>query len=105
MTTSPPIKVSAANSKVAAARAMTVPEFAQAKGRVARLAVLTAYDFTMARIFQSAGVDALLVGDSLGMVVQGHANSLAVTMEEMIYHSRMVGAVRRVVWSSPTCRS
>ena len=78
---------------------MTVPDFMEAKSRGLRLTVLTAYDFTMARIFQNAGVDALLVGDSLGMVVQGHENSLSVTMEEMIYHSRMVarGAPRCLI--------
>ncbi len=61
--------------------------------------MLTAYDFTMARLFQNAGVDALLVGDSLGMVVQGLENSLSVTMDEMIYHSRMVarGAPRCLI--------
>jgi 3-methyl-2-oxobutanoate hydroxymethyltransferase len=69
---------------------MTVPNFVAAKSRGVRLTVLTAYDYTMARLFYSAGVDAILVGDSLGMVVQGHENSLSVTMEEMIYHSRLV---------------
>jgi 3-methyl-2-oxobutanoate hydroxymethyltransferase len=69
---------------------MTVPEFRAAKGRGTPLAVLTAYDWTMARLLDAAGVDALLVGDSLGMVVQGEANSLGVTMDEMVYHTRMV---------------
>jgi 3-methyl-2-oxobutanoate hydroxymethyltransferase len=78
---------------------MTVPDFAAAKSRGVRLTVLTAYDYTMARLFQSAGVDAILVGDSLGMVVQGHENSLPVTMDEMIYHSRLVarGAPRCLI--------
>jgi 3-methyl-2-oxobutanoate hydroxymethyltransferase len=73
-----------------AVRPMTVPEFRAAKGRGTPLAVLTAYDWTMARLLDAAGVDALLVGDSLGMVVQGEANSLGVTLDEMIYHTRMV---------------
>jgi len=68
---------------------MTVPDFLSAKSRGVRLTVLTAYDYTMARRLDEAGVDCLLVGDSLGMVVQGQPDSLAVTMEEMIYHSRM----------------
>jgi 3-methyl-2-oxobutanoate hydroxymethyltransferase len=70
-----------------------------AKVRGVRLTVLTAYDYTMARLFESAGVDALLVGDSLGMVVQGQENSLAVTLEEMIYHTRLVvrGAPRCLI--------
>jgi 3-methyl-2-oxobutanoate hydroxymethyltransferase len=71
-------------------RPMTVPEFRAAKARGTPLAVLTAYDWTLARLLDTAGVDALLVGDSLGMVVQGEANSLAVTLEEMIYHTRLV---------------
>src|SRR5438552_7426581 len=80
-------------------RPMTVPEFRAAKTRGTPLAVLTAYDWTMARILDGAGVDALLVGDSLGMVVQGEANSLGVTMDEMVYHTRLVarGATRALV--------
>ncbi len=73
----------------AADRPMTAPEFAAAKGQ-RKLAVLTAYDYTTARIFDAAGVDAILVGDSLGMVVQGHSDCLRVTLEEMIYHTRCV---------------
>jgi 3-methyl-2-oxobutanoate hydroxymethyltransferase len=69
---------------------MTVPAFRAAKGRGTPLAVLTAYDWTMARLLDGAGVDALLVGDSLGMVVQGEATTLGVTMDEMIYHTRLV---------------
>jgi 3-methyl-2-oxobutanoate hydroxymethyltransferase len=69
---------------------MTVPAFLAAKSRGVRLTLLTAYDYTMARLLDDAGIDALLVGDSLGMVMQGEPNSLRVTMEEMIYHTRMV---------------
>jgi 3-methyl-2-oxobutanoate hydroxymethyltransferase len=78
---------------------MTVPEFRAAKSRGMPLAMLTAYDCTMARILDAAGVDALLVGDSLGMVVQGETNSLGVTMDEMVYHARLVahGAQRALV--------
>lgn len=80
-------------------RVMTVPEFMASKGRGQRLSVLTAYDYTMARLFDGAGVDAILVGDSLGMVVQGEENSLGVTLEQMIYHTRLVarGARRCLV--------
>jgi 3-methyl-2-oxobutanoate hydroxymethyltransferase len=52
--------------------------------------MLTAYDYTMARLLDAAGVDGLLVGDSLGMVVQGHEHSLTVTLDEVIYHTRLV---------------
>jgi 3-methyl-2-oxobutanoate hydroxymethyltransferase len=78
---------------------MTVPEFRAAKARGAKLAVVTAYDYTSARLCDEAGVDAILVGDSVGMVVQGHPTSLPVTLEEMIYHTRCVvrGARRSLV--------
>jgi 3-methyl-2-oxobutanoate hydroxymethyltransferase len=75
---------------------MTVPDFQAAKARGVRLTMLTAYDYTMARLFEAAGVDALLVGDSLGMVVQGQEHSLAVTLDEVIYHTRLVArGIRR----------
>jgi 3-methyl-2-oxobutanoate hydroxymethyltransferase len=75
---------------------MTVPDFQAAKARGARLTVLTAYDYTTARLLDGAGVDALLVGDSLGMVMQGNEHSLTVTLQEVIYHTRCVArAVRR----------
>jgi 3-methyl-2-oxobutanoate hydroxymethyltransferase len=77
---------------------MTVPDFVAAKVAGRRLTMLTAYDFTMARLLDAAGVDALLVGDSLGMVVQGLPDSLPVTLEEMIYHTRLVmRGVRRAL--------
>jgi 3-methyl-2-oxobutanoate hydroxymethyltransferase len=71
-------------------RPVTVPDFLAAKQRGVKLTMLTAYDYTMARLLEAAGVDALLVGDSLGMVVQGQPDSLAVTLDEMIYHTRLV---------------
>jgi 3-methyl-2-oxobutanoate hydroxymethyltransferase len=73
-----------------------VPDFVAAKSRGTRLTMLTAYDYTMARLLDAAGVDGLLVGDSLGMVVQGHEHSLSVTLEEVIYHTRCVArGIRR----------
>jgi 3-methyl-2-oxobutanoate hydroxymethyltransferase len=69
---------------------MTVPDFLAAKARGLRLTMLTAYDYTMARLLDAAGVDGILVGDSLGMVIQGSDNSLAVTLDEIIYHTKMV---------------
>jgi len=71
-------------------RPMTVPDFQAAKARGLRLTMLTAYDYTMARLLDAAGVDGILVGDSLGMVIQGQDNSLGVTLEEVIYHTRLV---------------
>src|SRR5947208_6127630 len=80
-------------------RPVTVPDFLAAKSRGQRLTMLTAYDYTMASILDAAGVDSLLVGDSLGMVVQGQADALAVTLNEMIYHTRLVmrGVTRSLV--------
>jgi 3-methyl-2-oxobutanoate hydroxymethyltransferase len=80
---------------VADSRAFTVPDFQAAKNQGTRLTVLTAYDYTMARLFDAAGVDALLVGDSLGMVVQGMETTLSVTLDEMIYHGRLVTRAAR----------
>ncbi len=68
---------------------ITVPDFRAARGS-RKLAVVTAYDYTSAVIADAAGVDCILVGDSLGMVVQGHSTSLPVTMTEMVYHLKCV---------------
>jgi 3-methyl-2-oxobutanoate hydroxymethyltransferase len=69
------------------------------KRRGERVVMLTCYDATFARILDAAGADVLLVGDSLGMVVQGLANTLPVTVEEVVYHCRAVarGAGRALV--------
>ncbi len=81
---------------VAQAKKVTVPELARRKGGGPALAMVTAYDFTMARLVDEAGVDLVLVGDSLGMVVQGLPNTLPVTIDEMCYHGRAVArAVQR----------
>lgn len=69
---------------------MTVPQFTAAKRRERKLSVLTAYDFTWAHLLDEAGVDGILVGDTLGMVVQGRDTTLRVTVEQMIYHAEMV---------------
>lgn len=69
---------------------VTVPKFAAMKGRDRKISMLTAYDFGFASIFDQAGVDAILVGDSLGMVVQGKATTMPVTLEQMIYHGEIV---------------
>lgn len=68
----------------------TVITFQQAKKKKEPLLMLTAYDYTNARILDEAGVNAVLVGDSLGMVMLGYENTLSVTMEDMIYHTRSV---------------
>jgi 3-methyl-2-oxobutanoate hydroxymethyltransferase len=77
----------------------TIRSLARKKRRGQRIAMLTAYDCTFARIFDAAGVDVLLVGDSLGNVVQGRDTTLPVTLDETVYHTRMVarGAARSLV--------
>lgn len=75
---------------------MTVPDLQKCKRDGRKIAVVTAYDALFARIVEEAGIDVILVGDSLGVVVQGKPNTLSVTMEEMLYHTRLVaGAAQR----------
>ncbi len=72
---------------------LTVPALSDARTRGRRLAMLTAYDAGFARVFDAAGVDLILVGDSLGMVVQGHASTLPVTVDDIAYHTACVARV------------
>lgn len=74
---------------------ITVRSLAQRKRRAGSFSMLTAYDFTFARIFDEAGIDVLLVGDSLGNVVQGLENTLPVTLDEAVYHTRLVSRAAR----------
>jgi 3-methyl-2-oxobutanoate hydroxymethyltransferase len=75
---------------------VTVPEIRDRKTQGPSIAMVTAYDFTMAKLVDEAGIDIVLVGDSLGMVVQGLANTLPVTLDEVCYHGRAVArALRR----------
>ena len=71
-------------------RRVTVRTLARRKRRGQRITMLTAYDFAFARLFDAAGIDVLLVGDSLGNVVQGEDTTLPVTLEDAIYHTRLV---------------
>ncbi len=63
-----------------------------------KIAMITAYDATFARIVDEAGVDCILVGDSLGMLVQGHASTVPVSLDEMVYHTRCVVRGNRTAW-------
>src|SRR5229473_5524020 len=72
-----------------------ITDLARLKAAAMPITMLTAYDYPFARIFDQAGIDVLLVGDSLGMVVQGADSTLPVTLDEMIYHTRMVVRARR----------
>ena len=69
---------------------VTIHTLRQMKERGEKIAMLTAYDATFARLMDEAGADCLLVGDSLGMVIQGHETTLPVTLEEIAYHCRAV---------------
>lgn len=71
----------------------TVPALAEAKRNGQKLVMLTAYDAGFARVMDANGVDLILIGDSLGMVVQGHDSTLPVTVEDMVYHTRIVAGV------------
>ena len=73
---------------------MTIPEFQSQKGKK-QLVVVTAYDALFTRIIEQAGIDVILVGDSLGVVVQGKTDTLSVTMDDMVYHTRLVAQSRR----------
>jgi len=80
-------------------RRIRIPDLKRKKQRGEKIAVLTAYDATMARLLDRAGVDALLVGDSLGTVILGHETTLQVTLDAVVHHTRAVarGASRALV--------
>ncbi|MCY3411045.1 MAG: 3-methyl-2-oxobutanoate hydroxymethyltransferase [Candidatus Heimdallarchaeota archaeon] len=69
---------------------VTIPYCIEAKHKGEKLTMLTAYDFPIARLLDEAGIDILLVGDSLGMVIQGNPDSLSVSVDEMVYHTKLV---------------
>ena len=77
---------------------MTIPEFQRHKRDKKKLIVVTAYDALFTRIVEQAGIETILVGDSLGVVVQGKSNTLSVTMDDMLYHTKLVaGAAQRAL--------
>ncbi|MBN2296252.1 MAG: 3-methyl-2-oxobutanoate hydroxymethyltransferase [Pirellulales bacterium] len=69
---------------------ITVPSLTAMKANGEKITLLTAYDYSMARLVDEAGVEVILVGDSLGTAVQGHRTTLPVTLDQMIYHAEMV---------------
>ncbi|WP_199100855.1 3-methyl-2-oxobutanoate hydroxymethyltransferase [Dyella sp. ASV21] len=71
-------------------KAVTVPSLRAMKADGRRIVMLTAYDASFAAQLELAGVDVALVGDSLGMVIQGHASTLPVTLDHMVYHTSLV---------------
>jgi 3-methyl-2-oxobutanoate hydroxymethyltransferase len=70
---------------------ITAPQFTAFKAEGRKISMVTAYDYALARLVDAAGVEGILVGDSMSMVVQGHDSTLPVTLDEMIYHAEMVG--------------
>ena len=78
---------------------VTVPAITARKNSEKKITALTAYDFSFAKLLDNTAIDILLVGDSLGMVSQGHENTLSVTLEDVLYHTRSIkrGAHRALV--------
>jgi 3-methyl-2-oxobutanoate hydroxymethyltransferase len=74
---------------------LSVHDLAAMKRQGEKIACLTAYDASFSALIDQAGIDVMLVGDSLGMVVQGQVSTLQVTLEDMVYHTRWVAAARR----------
>ncbi len=70
---------------------VTISTLMEMKRQQQKIAMLTAYDYSFARQLDAAEIDVVLVGDSLGMVIQGNETTIPVTVEEMVYHTRMVG--------------
>jgi 3-methyl-2-oxobutanoate hydroxymethyltransferase len=91
-TLGPAPEVDMSSQPQAPRRRLTITDFRTMKAAGEKIAMVTAYDALMARLVDEAGADAILVGDSLGMVFQGHDSTLPVTLEHMVYHS---AAVRR----------
>jgi 3-methyl-2-oxobutanoate hydroxymethyltransferase len=77
---------------------MTLHRLREMQSGGEKIAVLTCYDALFAQVLDAAGVDVLLVGDSLGMVLQGHATTLSVSLEEMVYHTACVARGNRTAW-------
>lgn len=73
------------------ARRITAPDFIAMKGQGHKISMLTAYDYPTAELLDDAGIDGILVGDSVAMVVQGRETTLPVTLDQIIYHAEMVG--------------
>jgi 3-methyl-2-oxobutanoate hydroxymethyltransferase len=73
---------------------VTVPDLARMKAIGDKISMITAYDVTFARLVDEAGIDMILVGDSVGMVVQGTSNTIPVDLDDMAYHTRLVARAK-----------
>ncbi len=76
-------------------KALSINDLISMKQNGEKISCLTAYDASFSVLLDQAGIDAILVGDSLGMVIQGHTSTLPVTVEEMVYHTRCVSSARK----------
>jgi len=84
---------------------VTTRALLEMKEKGERIVALTCYDALFARLLDASGVDILLVGDSLNQVLAGATSTLSATLDQMIYHTKMVRRERSAPWSSATCRS
>jgi len=83
-------------SKFTEAKRITVHVLAEMKAAGEKISMLTAYDYSMARIFDAAGIEIILVGDSASNVMAGHETTLPITLDQMIYHaSSVIRAIKR----------
>ena len=73
---------------------VTIRTLLSMKKKGEKIAMVTAYDYHSARVVDAAGIDVILVGDSLGMVIQGHENTIPVTVDEIVYHARLVSRAK-----------
>ena len=85
-------------------RAVTTYRLTEMKQRGEKIAMLTSYDYSMAKIVDAAGIDVILVGDSAANVMAGYETTVPITLDMMIYHARS-GVPWSGRWSSSTCRS
>ncbi|MGD0960166.1 MAG: 3-methyl-2-oxobutanoate hydroxymethyltransferase [Methylomonas sp.] len=76
-------------------KTLTISDLQAMKRNREKIACLTVYDASFSAVLDQCGIEILLVGDSLGMVIQGHANTLPVTVDDMVYHSRIVASARK----------
>jgi len=88
----------ASPSAAASRAAVTLPKLREMRARGEKIAMLTCYDATFAQVLDDAGVDTLLVGDSLGNVLQGRTSTLGVTLADMAYHTECVARARPAAW-------
>ena len=98
MSASPSVAPYGGAAAGAARRPLTLHRLRAMRAEGTKIAMLTAYDAASARLLDECGVDCLLVGDSLGMVMQGHGSTLPVTLEQMVYHTACVARGNRAAW-------